>query len=717
LAALLWPDRTDAQALGNLRQLLHEHAWLSRGDDPVLIVDRRRLTLGTDRLQWESVHADAWALDSDAFLARISGLGRPYLGGLDNLSDEFERWRLGEQTRAHERLARATHGLAEQTLAGGAPQTARRLADLWQGFDPCDEAMARIGMRADAALGDAASMRRRMTALEGALSAELEVRPSATTRKAFDDAWASAPDATIVSSIGSVPTEPATKSALPPVTVVRARPSWSFALGVLVAAALTAVVGGWWIAGSHSTEASAAQRRRAVELTAAARGLVATRTVAGYNRAATLAREAVSQDPSAAPALVELAIALWLPAWFADQDEPGALTRIRAESISYLDRALRLRPGLPRALAAKGLILEGEEGRNLLEGAYRADPADADICLWTANARDAAGDYRGALEAHAKSMDAAPQSARMVGAYAHFARRIGRQDLADAAIARFAPTADKVVVQNMMANAAVEKGDLATAARLELAALKDGPADPFVSLALLAHVARAIGDLHAVEAITAGKPEMLRGYAPIYAPQDVTHRAAMRPKDVLTGIFASEEARSLVSQGQERLLLELAHSHGKSPEDAYRGCCNRAVGLGVQLVVAYRHMGRSGEAASLQRRLSSYVALGSRRGYADIGGLTDRLLVACLEQDGAGAAMWLDQAIERGFRGQRDGIAVDPGDEPACGSVAQVPAFKRARARLAALIAAGRPAAARELAMAIDWIRKNPSAKRGADAS
>ncbi len=689
LAALLWPERTDAQALANLRQLLHDHAWLSRGEAPLLRVSRDRLWLDQALLATDDAALLAAASGAASLADALSRTEPQFLAGLDGVGEEFDAWRASAQRRAGERLAAAAREAATRALTAGDTAAVARLADAWMRFDPCDEAMTRTGLAADA---DAAAIRRRMAALVAALAADLGVEPAAETRRAAAAALArvSAGNVDRAAIAGSMPV--ATQSPVADTPAAGAPRGRRAPIAVLAAAAALAIGGGWWALRPAPPQAPAvsAQARHAEALTLAARQLIATRDRNSYAKAAELARGAIAEAPDYAPAWTELALAIWMPAWWAEQDEPGARERIRGQALGYLDRALALSPGLPRALGAKGQMLAGAEAARLLEAAVAADPPDADLWEWTANARADRGNLRGALAAQARAAAIAPMQHRIVSGYTQLAWRLGRDDLAQAAIDHFAVIAtNKYAVEAMRANSLMRHGHLGATAGKCVGLLENGPADPWRALLTLAWMARATGDLAAVRAVTAPHPQLGRAYASIYDPDRVEARLQERPDAFLDNVMADAESRSLLKLGKGRLLLDLAARHkARFVADPAGSCCHD---LGANLVVAQRQPGNTAAAAALLARIESDTAAQAAAGRDDWSLPLQRMAIACLHRDPA-AGHWLDRAIDRGWRGQEIFFAADPADEPACKDAATQPEFGAARARLQALVANERAA-------------------------
>jgi tetratricopeptide (TPR) repeat protein len=451
------------------------------------------------------------------------------------------------------------------------------------------------------------------------------------------------------------------------------------------------------------------QEKRADQLAIAARRLIGTRTLAGYTEAADLARAAVARDPQSAPALTELAVALVLPKWWKEQQEPGAAARLQHEALSYLDRALAVDPDLPRALAAKGMVLHNEEGARLIERAVATDPDDVDIWRWAANARHRRNDFAGAFAAHARAASLDPTSRQMAGTYVQYALFMGRADLAQAAIARFARAGDPAAVRVLRIYTTMYSGRLGEAATLSVFVLRDGGADPSVPIQRLIFLARAVGDRSAMQELASRFPSLGTSYAPFLDPSHAVARVQSEKSSMFDKILAETEARSLLRLGKQQLLLAAADAHGGAMSQLWRGSTDEEpFSLGAGLVLALRQTGREPEAQALLSTLNASLFSATRLGVINHSYRIAAMRLACLDGDANRAATELAKAIDEGWRGQGSWTEVDPIDDPVCVGVARDARFAAQRARRAMLVAAERPAVHRATTAAIAWLDANP---------
>jgi DNA-binding SARP family transcriptional activator len=191
LAALLWPDSSEAQARTNLRKRLHE---LRRA----LPDAERFLDLRAQTVSWRA--GAPYRLDVAEFEAaarragtpaEIAGALRLYRGDL--LPGHYDEWILGERERLRQAVAR----LLERGIAAGAAERdyptalgyARRLRD----HDPLHEAAHRALIRLHALAGDRVAAVRAYHDCAAVLQRELGIAPSRETRDLYERVLASRP--------------------------------------------------------------------------------------------------------------------------------------------------------------------------------------------------------------------------------------------------------------------------------------------------------------------------------------------------------------------------------------------------------------------------------------------------------------------------------------------------------------------------------------------
>lgn len=225
-ADLLWSDRGTEQARNSLRQSLAEiRAAMPDCEDIVVDRDRIRLARAPPRTDIGAILTAAEAGDAGALAERIARAGDTFLADLSGLSPAFDEWLQVERVGQSERLVDAV-------LAGcGAMISAARPADIQtilrglDRIDPWNEAVARLGLEADFAAGDMASLHRRYRRLEDVLKREFGVLPSEETRSLFGRLSQSAPaEATPARAPASAPAPsprlPAAEQTMPPTVLV-----------------------------------------------------------------------------------------------------------------------------------------------------------------------------------------------------------------------------------------------------------------------------------------------------------------------------------------------------------------------------------------------------------------------------------------------------------------------------------------------------------------
>jgi DNA-binding SARP family transcriptional activator len=188
LAFLLWPDSSEPQARTNLRHLLHVLRRALPDPDRYLEVTPRTLRWREDA---------AWWLDVAAFEEAISRAEREPGGqerstlraavelyGGDLLQSSYDEWLLEERERLRRRYLQALERLVELLEAGGEHAEAIGYAERILREDPLREAAYQVLMRLHDARGDRARALRAYHACAATLERELNVEPSAATRRA-----------------------------------------------------------------------------------------------------------------------------------------------------------------------------------------------------------------------------------------------------------------------------------------------------------------------------------------------------------------------------------------------------------------------------------------------------------------------------------------------------------------------------------------------------
>lgn len=193
IAFQFWPDSTEAQALTNLRQLLHNLRQALPRADTFLRVERGTLTLSEDapaRIDVLELEA-AWTLLEEAdergdVAATIDAGERAaalyrgeLLPGCYDDWIETERTRLGRKARAG--LQRLIGALESRHEHGRAIPYAERLTEL----DPLSEPSHQLLIRLHALAGDPPAAARAFHAWTATLESELGTEPAPETRALF----------------------------------------------------------------------------------------------------------------------------------------------------------------------------------------------------------------------------------------------------------------------------------------------------------------------------------------------------------------------------------------------------------------------------------------------------------------------------------------------------------------------------------------------------
>lgn len=184
LAFLLWPDSTEAQALTNLRHVLHD---LQAG----LPVSVPWLSVTPQTLRWNT--GTPFVLDVATFERGTCAEGTPdelqmaidaYCGDL--LPACYDEWVLPERERLLQAYLAALERLAKVREAEGNYVIAIELARLLLSRDPLREASYRLLMRLHALNGDRSAAIRVYHSCTSVLQKELGVVPDPSTRRLYE---------------------------------------------------------------------------------------------------------------------------------------------------------------------------------------------------------------------------------------------------------------------------------------------------------------------------------------------------------------------------------------------------------------------------------------------------------------------------------------------------------------------------------------------------
>ena len=178
VAALLWEDMPDAQARGNLRQLLAA----TRRPAPFLEADAGSIGFSAEMVETDlAAFEAAIAEDTPAALERAAGLYRAdLLDGFSLRDRDFDDWLTGERERLREHAVQLFLRLMERAAAIGV-EPAIRWALRILAVDPVHEPAHRALMELYAAQGRHAAALRQYEQLRETLARELDTRPEPET--------------------------------------------------------------------------------------------------------------------------------------------------------------------------------------------------------------------------------------------------------------------------------------------------------------------------------------------------------------------------------------------------------------------------------------------------------------------------------------------------------------------------------------------------------
>ena len=178
VAVLLWEDMPDAQARGNLRQLLAA----TRRHAPFMEADGGSVGFSADMVETDLADFEgAIAEDTPGALERAAGLYRAdLLDGFSLRDRDFGEWLTGERERFREHAVQLFLRLMERAAATGV-EPAIRWALRILAVDPVHEPAHRGLMELYAAQGRPAAALRQYEQLRETLSRELGTRPEPET--------------------------------------------------------------------------------------------------------------------------------------------------------------------------------------------------------------------------------------------------------------------------------------------------------------------------------------------------------------------------------------------------------------------------------------------------------------------------------------------------------------------------------------------------------
>jgi cytochrome c-type biogenesis protein CcmH/NrfG len=406
----------------------------------------------------------------------------------------------------------------------------------------------------------------------------------------------------------------------------------------------------------------------AVRLTQAARGLIHERNGHSVSDAEHLLREAIAADPNYAPAWARLGHATWYAWWPAEQKEPGAKSRLKAEALAYIRRALAISPNLAEAQAIMGMIQnDTNEGLPWLQRAVRLDPDSAEAWMWLASARRTHGDLRGALSAFETASTLDPAWHYSARSYVEMVFRLRGPAEAYRELDRMARGAnDQNWSLQERADMEYAEGRLSDSAALAAAALRAHPQSPFWARERLLFIASLLNDKRLVDRLLAQDPMMRPDFNSIRKPGWANERAQKSPDSWWDTTLVGEQASQLVLEGRAAVLVSLYDRRFRSPADFVLRCPTfcLSIAVGPALVIALRQVGRPAEADRVLAELGKAVGLLEAAGDGLFFTKVSGARLAALGGNAKDAKQRLRDVIRRGWMGQETDFP-DPDIDPA----------------------------------------------------
>ena len=182
LAATLWPDSAESQALHNLRRSLCDLRKSLGGGDQILVATPGSLCLAREGAQVDVVEFDAAIARGDR-VSLQEAVSR-YVGTL--LEDCSEEWTESERRPREQAYLRALETLALNALTGKDPRAAIGFLRAAQAVEPLREETQRHLMRALALVGERAALTESYRAFRLLLHRELNSAPGAETSALYE---------------------------------------------------------------------------------------------------------------------------------------------------------------------------------------------------------------------------------------------------------------------------------------------------------------------------------------------------------------------------------------------------------------------------------------------------------------------------------------------------------------------------------------------------
>ena len=412
------------------------------------------------------------------------------------------------------------------------------------------------------------------------------------------------------------------------------------------------------------------------------------RTRPGYVEAEKLLRRAVALQPNHAPSWARLSMVVWAPSWWATEDDPDARARLRSEAIGYARRALSIDPNLAEAHQAMGFVLWDEKGVESLERAAVLSPDDGEIRQQLAELLEERLELRRALAESLRAVELEPTTPKGYETAAHLLDRLGRRAEADALLDRLEQVthrASDVRIERFGLRFA--KGQLAEAAALAARSLDLGDENRWWAESCLLDVASALHDEELRSRILRIQPKLRDTIA--YEDASYSIRLARtHPNDWWADLFVGGLARQLVATGNDRLLLAIYDDRFGSVGEFWAMEGERAAMIAPSLILALRRSGRTVEAAELRSRFAADIAKMAEQGDRYLRRPVWRAELAALDRNPGEAALWLNTAVDTGWKGHAPyRLAFEPDRDPVFALVRDDPRMRRAIAHYRAAVA------------------------------
>lgn len=189
MAGLLWGNRGEEQARASLRQTLYELRPLKQGETALIEGDREDVKLAhallsTDIDRIEDLVASGNLQTLDQALSHWSA---PPLADLLSIDSAFDEWAMATRERTQAHVIGAVLARLEQSFGANDAVALQAIGSRLQALDPLNERILRLLLRADHEAGDSPAMHKRFQRFNEALKRELDVAPSAETRRVFQE--------------------------------------------------------------------------------------------------------------------------------------------------------------------------------------------------------------------------------------------------------------------------------------------------------------------------------------------------------------------------------------------------------------------------------------------------------------------------------------------------------------------------------------------------